>query len=59
MARHRIHPLVAIVAIIAITLLCLSAEYHSNEPLVSLKIFAVSIIALICGIKLRRILPVT
>ncbi|MEM2618898.1 MAG: hypothetical protein QW356_05385 [Candidatus Hadarchaeales archaeon] len=53
------HPLVAVVAIVAITLLCLSAEQHSGEPLVSLKIFAVSVIGLICGIKLRHILPVT
>lgn len=58
-SRYRMHPLVAVVAIVAITLLCLSAEQHSGEPLVSLKIFAVSVIGLICGIKLRHILPVT
>lgn len=57
--RNRIHPAVAVAAIIALTVIVLSAEYHSNDSLISFKLLIVSIIAWITGVKMRRVLPIT
>ena len=57
--RARIHPAIACTAIIALVVLCVSAELHSSEPLVSFKLAITAIIAAIAGIKVRHVLPVT
>ena len=57
--RARIHPAVACTAILALVIICISAELHFGDPLVSFKLAIVAIIAAIAGIKVRRVLPVT
>ena len=57
--RVRIHPAIACTAILALTILCISAEFHSQDPLVSFKLAIAAIIAAIAGIKVRHVLPVT
>jgi hypothetical protein len=52
--RHRIHPAVACTAIVCLTAMAISAELHTGEPLVNLKIFFGTLIGLIAGIKVRH-----
>jgi hypothetical protein len=57
--RARIHPAVAIAAILGVVILCVSAEIHARDPLVPLKLAAMALIGLIAGVKVRHVLPVT
>jgi spore maturation protein SpmA len=57
--RHRIHPAVACVSIVCLTIITISAEYHAHDPLVSFKIFIATLIGLIAGVKIRNRVPVT
>ena len=57
--QARIHPAIACCAILCLTLLCISAEFHSEDALVSFKLVIVAIMAAIAGIKVRHVLPVT
>jgi len=51
--RRRIHPGVAIAGIAAICVIVVSAEIHSDDPLVSLKLIALGIIGYVLGLKMR------
>ena len=57
--RARIHPVIACTAILALVVLGISAEFHSQDPLVPFKLAIAAIIAGIAGIKVRYRLPVT
>jgi len=50
--------LVLIVGIIVIAILCIVAEYETREPLLPLKLVAMYMIGLLCGVKgLARFIP--
>jgi len=55
--RYRIHPLVACVAMVCLTVLALVAQFHGRDS--ALKIVVASIISWILGVKLRHKLPIT
>jgi len=55
--RYRIHPLVASIAMICLTIIAVTAQhYHQNS---TLKIIVASIISWLLGVKLRHKLPLT
>jgi len=55
--RYRIHPAVACVAMVCLTVLAVVAQFHGQDS--ALKIAVASIISWILGVKLRRKLPIT
>lgn len=57
--RARIHPVVAITAILALAALAIAAEYFNPGSGESIKIIVAAGIAGIAGVKLRQKLPVT
>jgi len=57
--RYRVHPGVAIAAIVCVTTLAVAAEHFNPQEGEAWKILAASIICWILGVKLRHILPVT
>ncbi|MEM2197260.1 MAG: hypothetical protein QW290_09295 [Sulfolobales archaeon] len=56
--RYRIHPAVAVTAIICLTAMAITAQLHSGADS-SLKVLIASIIGLIVGVKVRVKLPLT
>jgi len=51
--RKRIHPAVAIAGIAAVCIIIISAELHSDDPLVTLKLIGLAIIGYVLGVKMR------
>jgi len=51
--RARIHPAVAIAGIAAVCLIIVSAELHSDDPLLTLKLVGLAIIGYVLGVKMR------
>jgi len=55
--RYRIHPVVACVGMVCLTVLALVAEFHHQDS--ALKVVVASIISWLLGVKLRHKLPIT
>jgi len=53
--RARIHPAVAVAGIAAVCVIVVSAEVHSDDPIVSLKLIALGIIGYLLGLKMRML----
>jgi len=51
--RKRIHPAVAIAGIAAVCIIIISAELHSDDPLITLKLIGLAIIGYVLGFKMR------
>jgi len=55
--RYRIHPVVACLAMVCLTVLAVVAQFHGQDS--GLKVVVASIISWILGVKLRHKLPLT